>query len=200
MSVHPSTVNRLPGVGLWRQQFQQGAPDFSFLGNINQLWTGNPEAFPGHYRDIISPLGPGSTPGPLHSWTYLGHHREVTRRHPQQMPKPPQLAPFNTKEQRLYCKSLMHDWTSHLILKGDTSNTPEETRSCPSYLQPHSSVMTHLTTTGKGKNKDWPVDRDLCPSAQVPLCHNSAVKGTQNCSCCTNSQANFSLHSHLILE
>ncbi len=45
-------------------------------------------------------------PGPPPSWTSPEHHcREATRKHPYQMPKPPQLAPFNIKEQRLYSDS-----------------------------------------------------------------------------------------------
>ncbi len=46
-----------------------GAPDFPLPGHISQLWLGDLEVFPSHYRDIIFPLRPGSTPGPLPSWT-----------------------------------------------------------------------------------------------------------------------------------
>ncbi len=43
------------------------------------------------------------------------------------MPEPPQLGPFNAKEQQFYSESLMDDWTSHLIPKGDAGLPPEET-------------------------------------------------------------------------
>ncbi|XP_066508142.1 CD48 antigen-like [Hoplias malabaricus] len=49
--------------------------------------------------DIFPPVCPGSTPGPPSSW-------EASRRHPDQMPKPPQLTSLNAKEQRLYSKLL----------------------------------------------------------------------------------------------
>ncbi len=61
-------------------------------------------------RDVISPPGPASALGPLPSWTCLEHlPREAPRRHPHQMPEPPQLAPFNAKELKEF---LMDDWTS----------------------------------------------------------------------------------------
>ncbi len=48
-------------------------------------------AFPDQCRDIISPLQPRPAPGPPLSWTCLEHlPRKVRRRHPYQMPKPPQ--------------------------------------------------------------------------------------------------------------
>ena len=59
--------------------------------------------FPGQCGDIISPPSPGSFPRALPSWTCLEHHPgEAPRGHPYLVPKPPQLAPFNAKEQRLY--------------------------------------------------------------------------------------------------
>ncbi len=80
-SIHPSILNCLSEVGSWRQQFQQqGAPDFPFPGHISQFWLGDP-------RDIISPPGCWSAPGPVLNWTCLEHlPREVTSRHPYQMP------------------------------------------------------------------------------------------------------------------
>ncbi len=40
-----------------------------------------------------------------------------------------------------------------------------------------------------------PVDRELCLSAQLSLCHNGEVKRTQNCSRCSDCLANFPLYS-----
>ena len=119
--------NLLSGVGLRGQQLQQGTPNFPFPAHINQLWLGDPEAFPGQCGDIISPPSPGSSPWPPPSWSCLEHlPREAPRGHPYQMSKPPQLAPFNAKEQRLYSVTLADDWASHPISKGDASHPPEE--------------------------------------------------------------------------
>uniref|UniRef100_A0A8C9WWX7 Ig-like domain-containing protein n=1 Tax=Sander lucioperca TaxID=283035 RepID=A0A8C9WWX7_SANLU len=80
------------------------------LLHINQLRLGDPEAFPGQVGDIIPPPSPGSSPRPPPSWTCLEHlPREAPRGHPYQMPEPPQLAPFNAKEQRLYSELLTDD-------------------------------------------------------------------------------------------
>ena len=86
---------RLSGVGSRGQQLKQGAPDFPFPGHIDQLWRGDPEAFPGQCWDIISPPSPGSSPGSPPHWSCLEHlPREASSGHPYQMPEPPQLAPF----------------------------------------------------------------------------------------------------------
>lgn len=46
--------------------------------------------------------------------------------HPFKIYKPPQLAPFYTKEQRLcLVVSLTDDWASHPITRGDTSHSPK---------------------------------------------------------------------------
>ncbi len=105
-----------------------GGPRLPFPCHISQLWLEDPEAFPGRCRDIISPPGPGSVQGPPPCWMCLKHlHREATRRHPYQTTEPPQLAPFNTKEQQLNSEFLMDNWTSHFIPKGGTSHPPKET-------------------------------------------------------------------------
>ena len=58
---HSLIFNLLSGVGSRGQQLQQGTPNFPFPGHINQLWLGDPEAFPGQCGDIISPPSPGSS-------------------------------------------------------------------------------------------------------------------------------------------
>ncbi|KAK3556856.1 hypothetical protein QTP70_022354 [Hemibagrus guttatus] len=68
------------------------------------LFWRDPEAFPDQPRDIESSLG--SPPG----GAYPEHlPRETSRRHPKQMPEPPQLAPFDVEEQRLYSELLPGD-------------------------------------------------------------------------------------------
>ncbi len=54
----------------WRQQFQQGAPDFPFPGHIILLWLGDSKSFPGQCGDIICVPIPGPHPlqGILLDW------------------------------------------------------------------------------------------------------------------------------------
>lgn len=78
------------------------------------LFQGHPKVF--RYT-VVPPVCPGSAPGLLSSWAFLKHlHGEASRRHPNQIPEPPQLAPLNSKEQQLYSK--LDDQISHFILKG----------------------------------------------------------------------------------
>ena len=67
------------------------------------IFRGDPEAFPGKPRDIVSPAFPGKyywySLGSPPSRTCLEHlTREVSRRHPNQMPEPPHLAPLDMEE------------------------------------------------------------------------------------------------------
>ncbi|KAI3361490.1 hypothetical protein L3Q82_013637 [Scortum barcoo] len=105
-SIHPSS-SALSGTGSRRQQSEQRCPDFPHPRHFLQLFRGDPEAFPGQLRDIVSPACPGSSPGPPPGGTCLEHlPREASRGHPKQMPKPPQLTPLDVwKEQRLYSQS-----------------------------------------------------------------------------------------------
>ena len=63
------------------------------------------EAFLGQPRDIISPAGHTQNANlcPAH------FSREASRGHPDQMPKPPQLAPLDVEEQRFCTESLPVD-------------------------------------------------------------------------------------------
>ena len=101
-SIHPSYAAS-PGVGSQGQQLEQRNPDVPVPGHFLQLFRGDPEAFPGQLREIVSPTCPGSSPGSPPSGTYLEHlTREASRGHPNQMPEPPYLTPLNGEEQRLY--------------------------------------------------------------------------------------------------
>lgn len=67
---------------------------------------------PGH---IVSPAYPESAPGPPPGWACLKHlPREVSRRHPKQMPEWPQLVPLNARG--LHSKLLADDRTKLLTL------------------------------------------------------------------------------------
>uniref|UniRef100_A0A8C6KD79 protein O-GlcNAcase n=1 Tax=Nothobranchius furzeri TaxID=105023 RepID=A0A8C6KD79_NOTFU len=61
---------------------------------------GNPKMFPSQ-QTYISPVCPGSYVGSPPGWMCLENlTREASRRHPDQMPEPPQLAPLDVEEQR----------------------------------------------------------------------------------------------------
>ncbi|MEQ2235085.1 hypothetical protein ILYODFUR_038029 [Ilyodon furcidens] len=66
---------------------------------------GNPKVFPSQPRNIVPPVCPGSASGPPPGGTCLAHLTRASRRHPNQMPEPPQLAPLDVKKQRLYSES-----------------------------------------------------------------------------------------------
>ncbi|MED6255108.1 hypothetical protein ATANTOWER_004793 [Ataeniobius toweri] len=89
---------------------------------------GNPKAFPGQPRNIVTPACPGSSSGPPHGGTCPEHlTREASRRHSNQMPKPPQLAPLDVEKQWLYSESLPDDRVSPPISKGEPRHPAEET-------------------------------------------------------------------------
>ena len=101
---HPS-MHLLPLIraGSWGQQSKQGCPDFPLPRHFLQLFQGDPEAFPGQPSGTVPPACPGSSPGPLPSGACLEHPpRKVLRRHPTQIPEPPQPALLDAEEQRLY--------------------------------------------------------------------------------------------------
>lgn len=54
------------------------------------------------------------------------------------MPKPLQLAPFDTKEQRLYSEFPLDVRTLNSISKADPGQPAEETAFCHMYLRPSS--------------------------------------------------------------
>ncbi|XP_029964296.1 von Willebrand factor A domain-containing protein 5A-like isoform X2 [Salarias fasciatus] len=57
------------------------------------------KAFPGQLRNIVCPVCPRSSPGSPPDGTCVEHlRREAFRRHPEQMPKPPQLATLDVEE------------------------------------------------------------------------------------------------------
>ncbi|KAK5602720.1 hypothetical protein CRENBAI_002502 [Crenichthys baileyi] len=75
------------------------------LAPLGPARLGNPKAFPGQPRNIVLPACPGSSSGAPPNGTCLEHlTREASRRHPSQMPEPPQLARPDVERQWLYSK------------------------------------------------------------------------------------------------
>ncbi|KAI3359440.1 hypothetical protein L3Q82_002948 [Scortum barcoo] len=70
-SIHPSS-SALSGTGSRRQQSEQRCPDFPHPRHFLQLFRGDPEAFPGQPRDIVSPACPGSSPEASSRWDMPG--------------------------------------------------------------------------------------------------------------------------------
>ncbi|MED6282046.1 hypothetical protein CHARACLAT_027922 [Characodon lateralis] len=113
-------IHHLPfiRVGSWGQQPKQRDPDFPLP----------PKAFPDQARNIVPPACPGSSSGPPSSGTCPEHlTRKPSRRHPNQMPEPPQLAPLDVEKQQLYSESLPDDRASHPISKEEPRHPVEET-------------------------------------------------------------------------
>ncbi|CAM4549908.1 unnamed protein product [Leuciscus chuanchicus] len=124
-SIHPSIFFRLSGAGSRGQQSKQGCPDFPLPRHFLQLFRGDTEAFPGQPGDIVPPACPRSSPGSPPGGTCLEHlPGKASRRHPEKMPEPPQLAPLDVEEQRLYSELLPSDQASHPISKGGGLDNP----------------------------------------------------------------------------
>ncbi len=126
-SIHPSIFFRLSGAGSWGQQSKQRCPDFPLPRHFLLLLRGVSEAFPCQSGDIIPPACPGSSQGSPPGGTCPEHlPKKASRRHLEQMPKPPQLAPLDVEEQRLYSELLLSDRAPHPISKGAPSHPAEK--------------------------------------------------------------------------
>ncbi|KAF7649936.1 hypothetical protein LDENG_00133850 [Lucifuga dentata] len=94
---------------------------------------------PGQMGYVIHPMCSGSAPGSPPSWTcpeYL--QREMSRRYHNQMPKPPQLAPFNAKEQKFYFEPLRDFRTPYPMSEGEPSHPSKKINFSRLYLRFHS--------------------------------------------------------------
>ena len=116
-----------------------------------QLLVGDPEGFPGQKGHIIPPASPGSALGPPPSRTCPENlQREATRRHPNQVPEPPQLTPFDAEEQRLYSELPPDGRAPHSITKTEPSYPPKETHFSCLYLR--SCSLSNVKTVIKSLN------------------------------------------------
>ncbi|KAK3572117.1 hypothetical protein QTP86_022195 [Hemibagrus guttatus] len=104
-----------------------GSKGLFFFLCESRLFRRDPEAFPGQPRNIVSPACPGSSLGPLPGGACPEHlPRETSRRHPKQMPEPPQLSPFDVEEQQLYFELLPGNSAPYPISKGVPRHPTEE--------------------------------------------------------------------------
>ncbi|KAK3512968.1 hypothetical protein QTP70_033400 [Hemibagrus guttatus] len=150
-----SSLQKRLTAGSRGQQSKQGCPDLPLPKHFLQLFRRDPEAFPGQPRDIVSPACPGSSPGPLPGGACPEHlPRETSRRHPKQMPEPPQLPPFDVEEQRLYSELLPGDRAPYPISKGALRHPTEKTHFGRLYLgsypfghDPELMTIVEMSTT-----------------------------------------------------
>ena len=63
----------------------------------------------------------------IYTMVRVNLQQEVPGRHPDQIPKSPQLAPFNAKDQRLYSELPVDVRASHPISKAEPGHSTEET-------------------------------------------------------------------------
>ncbi|MEQ2163244.1 hypothetical protein GOODEAATRI_028202 [Goodea atripinnis] len=94
------------------------------------------------------------------------------------MPEPPQLAPLDVEEGRLYSELLPDGRAPHPITKGVPSHPTEEAHF--SRLYPGSRSFVHgpkFMAIGEGRNVDRPVNQELRFSAQLSLYFNGPAHG-----------------------
>ncbi|MED6280610.1 hypothetical protein CHARACLAT_012500 [Characodon lateralis] len=93
------------------------------------------------------------------------------------MPEPPQLAPLDVEERRLYSELLLDGRAPHPISKGVPGHPAEEAHF--SRLYPGSCSFSHdpkFMAIGEGRNVDRPVNREFRFSAQLSLPHNGPAQ------------------------
>ncbi len=125
-SAHPESSHRGSEVGYPRHPYHQQ----SFLDLLEAV-----NAFPGQMKYRIPSAHCGSTPGSPSSWARPENlQREALWRHPNQKPKSPKPALFDTKEQ---CSTMSFLWrTEHL--KAESSYSLKETHFSCLYPRYHS--------------------------------------------------------------
>uniref|UniRef100_A0A8C6LZV4 Nucleolar protein 12 n=1 Tax=Nothobranchius furzeri TaxID=105023 RepID=A0A8C6LZV4_NOTFU len=125
----------------------------------------------------------------------------ASRRHPDQMPKPPQLTPFDPEEQRFYSESLPNVRAPHPISKAEPGHPTEETHF--GRLYPRSRSFGHypkLMTIGEDWDVDRPVNREPGFLAQLPLPHDRSAQRPHHCRRRTNPPVDLPIPPTLTRE
>lgn len=131
----------ISGLRSWGQQPQQRCPD---LHHLHHVLRGNTKAFPGQPRDIIAPASSGSAPRPPSVGTcQINLPRDASEGYPNQVPKPPQLVPFDVKEQQVYSKSSQMSELVTLSLRESPANLQRKIISASCNHDLVLSVTTH---------------------------------------------------------
>ena len=154
---HPSIFFCSYGAWLQGQLSEQGHPDFPLPGHFLQLFREDPKAFPGQPNDIVTPACPGSSSGSPPDGACQEHLLRASVSVPSDTdaPWPPQLAPLDVEEQRLFSEPLLGDRAPHPISKGAAHHLVEETHfgglspGCYSFSPDPKSM-----TIGEGRNVD----------------------------------------------
>lgn len=112
------------------------------------------------------------------------------------MHEPPQLAPFDSEEQRLYSKRPSDVWSPRPISKAKPHHPPDK---------PHSRLLYHkpcpfghhpdLMTISEGRNIDGMVNQQVCLAANL-FHHDGVVQQPQYKRCHPNSPIHLPLHPH----
>lgn len=111
-SIHSSRI------GSQGQQAKQGVPHSPLPSHAFQLILGDPEALPGQMGYVVPPANSGSNSRSPPSWKCrVNLQRKASRWRPDKIPQPPQLTPFNKKEQQLYSELPLNVRTPNLISK-----------------------------------------------------------------------------------
>ncbi len=160
-SIHPSS-SAYPGPG-------RGGSSLSRDTQTSLSLVTSSSSSGGH-RGVPRPAGrhsPRSSPGPPPGGTRPKHlPGKASRRHPEQMPEPPQLTPLDVEEQRLYSELLPSDWASHPISKGAPSHPTEKahfgrlyphswTRPPDTWTPPLEVATLHQPVVDKPPFSDW---------------------------------------------
>lgn len=91
----------------------------------------------------------------LRSWAEV--RNGSARRRPNQMPKPPQLSPFDMKKKRLHSELPLDVWDPHPFCKAEPSSPATEIHSGCLFPQAHCFAPCPELTKGEGWNIHWMV-------------------------------------------
>ena len=184
-TIHPS-IHFLFGARSQGQLSEHEDPDFPFPGHFLQFgedW----KAFPGQPSDIVTPVYPGSSfrPGGIR-YRCLSHLSWLLSmwRSSGSTPSSSRVTELLTLSIREHPATLRRKLTSAACIQ----------------VLILSATTQMFMTIGEGRNVDWPVNQELCLSAQVSLHHDRLIHWLHYCRHCTDLPVNLTLHAALTRE